>query len=70
MSGFDLLAKSHPIHSMLFLPLHTDHYAIKAIRFSAIDYLLKPVDVTELENAVKRFLEKRERPSMKKGDVR
>ena len=69
MSGFDLLAKFPSNTFDVIFTTAYDHYAIKAIRFSAIDYLLKPVDVTELENAVKRFLE-RERPSMKKGDVR
>lgn len=34
-----------------------DHYAIKAIRYSAFDYLLKPVDLDELQGAVNRFAE-------------
>jgi DNA-binding NarL/FixJ family response regulator len=32
-----------------------DHYAIKAIRAGAFDYLLKPVDVDELKEVIKRF---------------
>ena len=32
-----------------------DEYAIQAIRFSAFDYLLKPIDAEDLLNAVKRF---------------
>ena len=35
-----------------------DKYAIKAIRFSALDYLLKPVDILELQNAVNRHIVK------------
>ncbi|MEM7102539.1 MAG: LytTR family DNA-binding domain-containing protein [Bacteroidota bacterium] len=31
-----------------------DEYAIKAFRFSAIDYLLKPVDIEELQDAVQK----------------
>ena len=31
-----------------------DHYAIKAIRFSALDYLVKPVDIDELKWSVER----------------
>jgi two-component system LytT family response regulator len=36
-----------------------DRYAIKAIRFSALDYLLKPVDVDELMRAVARVKERK-----------
>lgn len=32
-----------------------DHYAIKAIRAGAFDYLLKPVDVDELKEVIHRF---------------
>ncbi|MCK6641639.1 MAG: LytTR family DNA-binding domain-containing protein [Bacteroidia bacterium] len=35
------------------------HYAIPALRLSAVDYLLKPVEVEELRNAVARVAEKR-----------
>ena len=38
-----------------------DHYAIKAIRFSALDYLLKPIEIEELKAAVKKAEEKRNR---------
>ncbi len=31
-----------------------DHYAISAIKFSALDYLLKPVDIDELQQAVEK----------------
>jgi two-component system LytT family response regulator len=37
-----------------------DQYAIKAIRFSALDYLLKPIDVLELQNAVNRHIIKQQ----------
>ncbi len=67
MSGFDLLAKFPSNTFDVIFTTAYDHYAIKAIRFSAIDYLLKPVDVTELENAVKRFLEKRKTRQEKKA---
>ncbi|MCG9909721.1 MAG: response regulator [Flavobacteriales bacterium] len=33
-----------------------NHYAIQAFKLSAIDYLLKPIEPEELENAVKRFM--------------
>jgi two-component system LytT family response regulator len=39
---------------IIFITAHP-HYAIKAIKVDAIDYLLKPVDVEELQHAVERF---------------
>ncbi|HWR33324.1 MAG TPA: response regulator [Chitinophagaceae bacterium] len=36
-----------------------NQYAIQAIRFSALDYLMKPVDPDELKAAVHRHLEKK-----------
>ncbi|MEM7374742.1 MAG: LytTR family DNA-binding domain-containing protein [Bacteroidota bacterium] len=54
MSGFDLLEKiESPRFQTIFVTAH-DKYAIKAIRFSALDYLLKPVDMDELLSAVAR----------------
>ena len=35
-----------------------DSYAIKAIKFSALDYLLKPVDIDELQRAVQKAEER------------
>ena len=39
-----------------------DQYAIKAIRFSALDYLLKPIDPNELISSVKKVQEQRNLP--------
>jgi two-component system LytT family response regulator len=58
MNGFELLKKVPKINfSVIFTTAH-DEYAIDAIRFSALDYLLKPIDTDELQNAFKRFMEK------------
>ena len=35
-----------------------DHYAVKAFEVSALDYLLKPIDIDRLKEAVNRFIEK------------
>jgi len=61
--GFDLLhALDDWDFDVIFTTAH-DQFAIKAIRFSALDYLLKPIDPDELREAVLRHLEKRnERP--------
>jgi two-component system LytT family response regulator len=61
MSGFDLLQQLSPINfEVIFVSAH-DQYAIKAIRFSALDYLLKPVDVEDLMHAVNRVKERQSR---------
>ncbi|HNP49564.1 MAG TPA: LytTR family DNA-binding domain-containing protein [Bacteroidia bacterium] len=53
-SGFDLLRQFDPIpFKVIFVTAHS-HYAIKAIRFAALDYLLKPVDTDDLIAAVKK----------------
>ncbi len=54
-SGFDLLEKFNEINFDIIFTTAYDHYAIKAIKFSAVDYLLKPVDIEELVLAVNRF---------------
>jgi two-component system LytT family response regulator len=55
MTGFELL-EQFPQHNfeVIFVTAY-DHYAIKAIRYSALDYLLKPIDIEELKQAVHRF---------------
>ena len=55
MNGFDLLKQiANPAFSIVFTTAH-DEYAIEAIRFSALDYLLKPIDGEELRNAFDRY---------------
>jgi two-component system LytT family response regulator len=55
-NGFDLL-KSLPTSTrnfeVIFVTAH-DNYGISAIKFSALDYLLKPINIAELQNAVQR----------------
>ncbi len=56
MTGFELLQQLDDIHfQTIFTTAHT-HYAIKAFRFNALDYLIKPVKEIELAEAIKRFL--------------
>ncbi|HEY0679189.1 MAG TPA: LytTR family DNA-binding domain-containing protein [Chitinophagaceae bacterium] len=59
-TGFDLLdTLENKDLSIIFVTAY-DHYALKAIKYYAIDYLLKPVDIDELKLAVKKASEKKE----------
>lgn len=55
MTGFEMLSKLDTLTFKTIFITSYKHYAIKAIRFNALDYLLKPFDLEELKNAVRRF---------------
>jgi two-component system, LytTR family, response regulator len=51
-SGFDVLTEfAEPDFEVIFITAY-DQYGIQAIKFSALDYLLKPINITELKNAI------------------
>jgi len=62
MNGFELLEKLPPINFELIFTTSYDQYAIKAIRFSALDYLLKPIDREELQRAVQKVVQRSQHP--------
>lgn len=59
-TGFDLLAKVKKWDFEVIFTTAYNEYAIQAIRFSALDYLLKPITPTDLKKAVERFKAKKE----------
>ncbi len=62
MNGFEMLEQLKAINFHLIFVTSYDAYALKAIRFSAIDYLLKPVDREELQKAVQKVIKRMEAP--------
>ena len=57
LNGFQLLEKlTPPLPAVIFVTAY-DEYAIKAIRFSALDYLLKPVDITLWKQATDKAIQ-------------
>jgi two-component system LytT family response regulator len=56
-TGFDLLNRIEKKDFSLIFLTAFDEYAVKAFKFSAIDYLLKPLDPDELIQAVERVKE-------------
>lgn len=59
MNGFVMLQQLTYKNFELIFTTAYDHYAIKAIRFSALDYLVKPIEVEDLKEAVNKAEEKR-----------
>jgi two-component system LytT family response regulator len=55
MTGFGLLKQLPEINFNIIFTTAHDQYAIEAIRFSALDYLMKPIDGEELQQAIKRY---------------
>lgn len=54
MDGFEMLKRLPEKDFHIIFTTAYDHYAIKAIKYAAFDYLLKPVDIEELRLAVAR----------------
>ena len=53
-TSFEILEQLPEINFELVFTTAFDHYALKAIKFCAIDYLLKPIDLNELQIAVSK----------------
>lgn len=59
-NGFELLEEVENLSfDVIFTTAHAD-YAIKAIKFAALDYLLKPINIKELVNAVEKAVQKKD----------
>ena len=70
MNGFELLEQSPQNNYEIIFTTAYNEYAIKAIKHSALDYLLKPIDKDELKLAVQRAKEHKSiRPSDRINDL-
>jgi len=69
MNGFEMLEQFDHITFAIVFTTSYDQYAIKAIRFSALDYLLKPIDPKELINAVHKIQKQKQLPSAEQFEI-
>ena len=69
MNGFEMLEQLPKINFDLIFTTSYDQYALKAIRISAIDYLLKPIDRQELQKAVQKVAERSYQPAAQQLDI-
>jgi len=65
-NAFDLLNALNPIQFEVIFVTAFDNYAINAIKYSALDYLLKPVNIKELQLAVQKAADRLMQKNMHK----
>ena len=69
MNGFRVLEELQDIDAEIIFTTAYNHYAIDAIRISAFDYLVKPISVEDLQNAVNRLMVQHRRQTQEKLDI-
>ena len=69
MNGFRMLDELGELDFEIIFTTAYNHYAVDAIRISAFDYLMKPVAIKELQNALERLAKYRQTRTRDKLDV-
>jgi two-component system, LytTR family, response regulator len=60
MNGFRLLEELEELNFEIIFTTAYNHYAVDAIRMSAFDYLMKPIAIKDLQNAVERLAKQKQ----------
>lgn len=63
MNGFEMLEKFDKLNFEVVFTTAYDKFAVKAFRYSALNYLLKPIDHEDLQQTIVRLEEKKSAPS-------
>jgi two-component system LytT family response regulator len=59
LNGFELLNKLKKFEgSVVFVTAHST-YAVRAFKFSALDYILKPIDIADLKQTIEKYKKSR-----------
>ena len=69
MNGFDMLERFDKLSFDVVFCTAYDQFAIKAFKYSALNYLLKPVDPEDLKETIRRLEEKKTTPSMEQVEL-
>jgi two-component system LytT family response regulator len=69
MNGFDMLEQFDKLFFDVVFCTAYDQFAIKAFKYSALNYLLKPVDPDDLKETIRRIEEKKSSPSREQIDL-
>lgn len=64
-TGFDVLQGVNELNFEIVFTTAFEQYAIKAIRFSSLDYLMKPIDLSELQQAIEKVKQKKDEDQYK-----
>lgn len=65
-TGFDVLSQLRDINFEVIFTTAFEQYAIKAVKFSSLDYLLKPIDLEELQKSIEKAKKKKNQEVYKK----
>ncbi len=69
MNGFDMLEQFDKLTFDVVFCTAYDQFAIRAFKYSALNYLLKPIDPDDLKETIRRIEEKKSAPSKEQIDL-
>src|SRR6187397_479745 len=69
MNGFDMLEQFDKLFFDVVFCTAYDQFAIKAFKYSALNYLLKPIDPDDLKETIRRIEEKKSMPSKEQFEL-
>jgi two-component system LytT family response regulator len=66
-SGFNFLEAFDAFNFEVIFTTAHDQYAIKAIKYSALDYLLKPINPDDLKDSIAKYVQKQDKGQISKN---
>lgn len=69
LNGFEILNQCFPVQFKIIFTTAYNQYAVRAFKYSALDYLLKPISEEDLIAAVKKAVQSPQLPDLQQYDV-